>query len=115
MPMSPTHTSIRAAVLVALAAAPVLLSACGDDDDTERPRRTGPTQIELTIGNSAPLTGSLREFGPDAKRAAQLAVAQISAAIKQGGFDHDVDLVTVDNGSNPQRAEETARQLIAEN
>ena len=107
--MSPT----RSAALAVAAAAALALTACGSDDESERPRRSGPTSIELTIGNSVPLSGSLEEFGPDAKRAAQLAVDRISAAIQRGGFDHDVELATVDNGSNPQRAVATAGELIA--
>jgi ABC-type branched-subunit amino acid transport system substrate-binding protein len=114
MPMSPTHTSVRVRALAALAATTLLLAACGSDDDGEPAKRGGPAQINLTIGNSVPLSGALREFGPDAKRAAELAVERISDAIEQTGADHQVELVTVDNGSDPQQAEQTARALIAD-
>lgn len=113
MPMLPSRSAPLAGVLVLLCAAALTLPACGSDDEPERQRRGGPTSIELTIGNSVPLSGRLADFGPDAKRAAQLAVDRISAAIERGGFDHEVDLVTVDNGSNPQRAVATAERLIA--
>jgi branched-chain amino acid transport system substrate-binding protein len=112
--MSPPRSARLALALALLGTAALILAACGSDDDGERPRRGGPSSIQLTIGNSVPLTGRLREYGPEAKRAAQLAVDRISDAIDRGGFDHEVDLVTVDNGSDPAKAEQTARELIAD-
>lgn len=113
MRMSPSRTAVRVVASAALAATTLVAAACGDDD-TEPAKRRGPSSFELTIGNSVPLSGDLREFGPDAQRAAELAVAQISEAIDRAGLDQAVDLVNVDNESDPQRAVETARELIAE-
>ena len=113
MAMSPTSRTLRAAIPACLAAVGLLVAGCGDDD-TERPGRAESGPIALTIGNSVPLSGDLEEFGPDAKRAALLAVERISAAIDRAGVDHEVELVTVDNGSDPRQALETARGLAAD-
>ena len=108
-----TALATRATIAACLLVAALLLSACGDDDEPA-PAKRGPSgPIALEIGNSVPLSGDLREFGPDAKRAAQLAVDRISEAIDREGLDHEVDLVTVDNGSDPEQALETARELTA--
>jgi branched-chain amino acid transport system substrate-binding protein len=92
----------------------LLLAACGSDDEAEPAKRSGPAQIDLTIGNLVPLSGQLREFGHDAERAAELATERINDAIEDAGAEHEVELVTVDDGGDPQRAEATARELIAE-
>ncbi|MGH2994465.1 MAG: ABC transporter substrate-binding protein [Solirubrobacterales bacterium] len=85
------------------------LAACGGDDDGDG---AGETTLDLTIGDSVPLSGDLADFGPPGDKAAQLAVSEINTAIKDAGVDHTVNLVTEDNETNPQAAVQAARKMI---
>jgi branched-chain amino acid transport system substrate-binding protein len=97
---------------VAVAGLALGLAACGgDDDDGGGP---GETQIDLTIGDSLPLSGDLADFGPPGDKAAKLAVSEINKAIKQAGVDHKVTLVTEDNETNPQAAVQAARKMVTD-
>src|SRR5665809_46282 len=84
------------------------LAACGGDDDDGD---GGPSeaQLDLTIGDSIPLSGDLSPFGPPGQKAADVAVDQINDAIKQAGVDHTVTMVHEDNETNPQAAVQVAR------
>lgn len=100
--------------LFALAASLVLvvgITACGDDDD-DGGGGGGEASLDLTIGDSIPLTGDLADFGPVGEKASDLAVAQINAAIEQAGVDHTVNVVHEDNETNPQAAVQAARKLV---
>jgi ABC-type branched-subunit amino acid transport system substrate-binding protein len=99
--------------LFALAAGVVLvlgIAACGDDDDDDG--GGGETSLNLTIGDSIPLTGDLSDFGPPGEKASDLAVAEINAAIQQAGVDHTVNVVHEDNETNPQAAVQAARKMV---
>ncbi len=72
----------------------------------------GEETLDLTIGDSIPLTGLLADFGPPGEKAANLAVAQINAAIKQVGADHTVKIVHEDNETQNQAAVQAARKMI---
>jgi ABC-type branched-subunit amino acid transport system substrate-binding protein len=72
----------------------------------------GEKTLDLTIGDSIPLTGQLADFGPPGEKAANLAVAQIDAAIKQVGADHTVKIVHEDNETQPQAAVQAARKMV---
>jgi branched-chain amino acid transport system substrate-binding protein len=99
--------------LFALAAGLVLvlgIAACGDDDDDGG--GGGETTLDLTIGDSIPLTGALSDFGPPGQKASDLAVAQINAAIQQVGVDHTVKVVHEDNETSPQPAVQAARKMV---
>jgi ABC-type branched-subunit amino acid transport system substrate-binding protein len=102
--------------LIALALAVVGLAfgiaACGDDDDDDG---GGETSLELTIGDSVPLSGDLADFGPPGDKAAQVAVDDvITPAIEEAGVDHTVTLVTEDNcgGADQQCAVQAARKMV---
>jgi ABC-type branched-subunit amino acid transport system substrate-binding protein len=100
--------------LFALAAGLVLVfgvAACGDDDD-DGGGGGGEASLDLTIGDSIPLTGDLADFGPVGEKASNLAVAQINAAIEQAGVDHTVNVVHEDNETNPQAAVQAARKMV---
>jgi ABC-type branched-subunit amino acid transport system substrate-binding protein len=100
--------------LFALAASFVLvlgIAACGDDDDDDG-GGGGETSLDLTIGDSVPLTGDLSPFGPPGQKAADMAKGQIDAAIQEAGVDHTVNLVHEDNETSPQAAVQVARKLI---
>jgi ABC-type branched-subunit amino acid transport system substrate-binding protein len=100
--------------LFALAASLVLVlgvAACGDDDD-DGGGGGGEASLDLTIGDSIPLTGDLSDFGPPGEKASDIAVAQINAAIQEAGVDHSVNVVHEDNETNPQAAVQAARKMV---
>jgi ABC-type branched-subunit amino acid transport system substrate-binding protein len=96
-------------IAVAVAGLAFGLAACGGDDDDGGP---GETQLDLTIGDSVPLSGALAVFGPGGDKAAQLAADEINNAIEQAGVDHNVTLVTEDNETKPQPAVQAARKMV---
>jgi len=98
---------------VAVAGLTMGLAACGGDDD-DGDGGPGETQLDLTVGDSLPLSGDLADFGPPGDKAAQMAVDQvINPAIEDAGVDHTVNLVTEDNETNPQAAVQAARKMIS--
>lgn len=97
---------------VAVAGLALGLAACGGDDDDDG--GPGETQIDLTIGDSLPLSGDLADFGPPGDKAAKLAVSEINKAIQDAGVDHKVTLVTEDNETNPQAAVQAARKMVTD-
>jgi branched-chain amino acid transport system substrate-binding protein len=90
------------------------IAACGGGDDTTSGGGAGETSLDLTIGDSVPLSGDLADFGPPGDKAAQIAVDQINQAIDQAGVDHTVNLVTEDNcgGADQQCAVQAARKMV---
>ena len=87
------------------------VAACGDDDDDDG-GGGGETQLDLVIGDSIPLTGDLSPFGPPGQKAADMAKAEIDAAIQETGADHTVEVIHEDNETNPQAAVQAARKLV---
>lgn len=88
------------------------VAACGDDDDDDGGGGGGETTLDLTIGDSIPLTGDLADFGPPGQKAADMAGQEINAAIEEVGADHTVTIVHEDNETNPQAAVQAARKLV---
>ena len=87
------------------------IAACGDDGGGG-----GEETLNLTIGDLVPLTGDLSDFGPPGRKAADLAVDQINAAVKEAGSDHTVKIVHEDDQTDPQAGVQAARKLVdAEN
>jgi branched-chain amino acid transport system substrate-binding protein len=97
--------------LAALAGLVLVLgvAACGDDDDGGG---GGEATLDLTIGDSIPLTGDLADFGPPGEKASDLAVSEINKAIEEAGVDHSVKVVHEDNETSPQAAVQAARKMI---
>lgn len=95
---------------IAVAGLALGLAACGGDDDGDG--GPGETQIDLTIGDSVPLSGGLAPFGPAGEKAATIAGEEINSAIKQAGVDHTVTLVHEDNETKPQAAVQVARKMV---
>jgi ABC-type branched-subunit amino acid transport system substrate-binding protein len=111
----------RPSLAVALAVSSIVLGgglvACGDDDDDGGEGGGGgggggPAQLDLTIGDSVPLTGDLADYGPPGEKAADVALGVINAAINQSGAEHTVTLIHEDNETNPQAAVQAARTLV---
>jgi ABC-type branched-subunit amino acid transport system substrate-binding protein len=99
------------ASLVLAATATVGLAACGDDGGGG-----GEKTLNLTIGDLVPLTGDLADFGPPGRKAADLALDQIQAAVKEVGADHTVKVVHEDDQTDAQAGVQAARKLVdAEN
>ncbi len=86
-----------------------MIGACGSGDD-EAP---GNAKLNLTIGNSVPLTGKLAGFGPAGEKSARIAVDEvIDPAIKDARADDDVKLLTQNSRSDPKGAVKAARRMV---
>jgi branched-chain amino acid transport system substrate-binding protein len=98
-------------VLLALGSviASLALASCGDDSGGG-----GEATLDLTIGDSVPLSGALADYGPPGDKAAKVALDQINKAIDEAGADHTVKMVTEDNcgGDDPQCAVQAARKMV---
>ena len=74
----------------------------------------GEATLDLTIGDSVPLSGALSPYGPPGQKAADVAVDQINAAIDDVGADHTVDIIHEDNETLPTPAVNVARSMVDE-
>src|SRR5687767_12447830 len=88
-------------------AATVGLAACGDDGGGG-----GEKTLNLTIGDIVPLTGDLSDYGPSGRKAADVAVDQINAAVKEAAVDHTVKVVHEDDQTDPQASVQAARKVV---
>jgi branched-chain amino acid transport system substrate-binding protein len=86
------------------------LAACGGGDDNGSGGGSG--KIDLTIGDSIPLTGDLSDYGPPGQKASDLAISVITKANQQAGVDNTVKVVHEDNETSPQAAVQAARKLV---
>ena len=96
---------------LAFAVLSIGVAACGDDDDDDDGGGGGETSLDLTIGDIVPLTGDLADFGPPGQKAADLATAEIEAAIEEVGADHTVTIQHEDEQTTPEGATSAARKL----
>lgn len=87
------------------------LAACGGGDDNDN-GGGGDANVDLTIGDSIPLTGDLSDFGPPGQKASDLAISVITQAIQQSGVGGSVKVVHEDNETSPQAAVQAARKLV---
>lgn len=109
-----------AASLALVLAAGVAGCGGGDEEPAEdaagTPEASGEApakNFEVTIGNLLPLTGDLSAFGPSGRKAADLAVEQIEAAVKETGADVTLTLETADTETADQASVQAARQLAS--
>ena len=100
-------------VVLAIAGLSLGLAACGGDDDGGGGGGDEAT-LNLTIGDSVPLSGALSPYGPPGQKAADVAVDQINAAIDDVGADHTVDIIHEDNETLPTPAVNVARSMVDE-
>jgi hypothetical protein len=105
------HRLFPAMLAVAVLGLTFGLAACGDDDDDGGDGGGGETSLDLTIGDIVPLTGDLADFGPPGQKAADLAFAEIEAAIEEVGADHTVAIQHEDEQTKPDAAVSAARKL----
>jgi branched-chain amino acid transport system substrate-binding protein len=97
-------------LVLAVAGASLALVSCGDDGGDGG----GEAQLDMTIGDSVPLSGDLADFGPPGEKAADVAIDVINDSIQEAGVDHTVDIVHEDNcgGADPQCAVQAARKMV---
>lgn len=88
-------------------AATVWLAACGGGEDRDK------VSFRMTIGDLIPLTGALGDFGPPARKAADLAILRIDDAIEKVGDDQQVAIRHADDRTDPQTGLREARRLVA--
>ncbi len=106
----PDKRSITAGIGIVACAG--VLGACGGGaTDTTGTSGGGTGSLDFTIGNVVPLTGDLADFGPSGRKAGDVAVEQIEAAIKETGADHKVEIQTEDEETTPQTAIQAARNI----
>ena len=102
-----------------LLTASVTLAACGEEEKEPAgaPKGAAPAggkkPLKLTIGDLVPLTGDLADFGPPGRKAADLALEEITSAARQAGADHTVTLEHEDDQTDPQAAVSAARKLVS--
>lgn len=101
---------MTALIAAAMLAGGVGIAACGGDDDEEAPAGE-EVSLDLTIGDLVPLSGDFSDFGPPLQKAADLAVDQIRAAIREAGVDHEVSIVHEDTETSPQPGVQAARKV----
>jgi ABC-type branched-subunit amino acid transport system substrate-binding protein len=106
-------------IAFALAVCALALASCGGDEGSQRPDSAdrgpaGKAALRLTIGELAPLSGELSDFGPPGEKAAGVAVVQIKKAIDEVGADHEVALKTADDESSDRSAVAAARTLVGD-
>jgi ABC-type branched-subunit amino acid transport system substrate-binding protein len=86
------------------------IAACGnggnDGDEIEQQR------FDLVIGDPAPLSGELAELGPSAEKATDLALDQISSAIRETGAEVSVEIVHGNGGGGPEAAAQVAERMV---
>src|SRR3954464_11315942 len=76
------------------------IAACGDDegDSGGSSGGGGEASLNLTIGDSGPLSGGLAPYGPPGQKGADIAVSEvINPAVEEVGADHTVQTATEDN------------------
>ena len=86
------------------------IAACGDDDDDGG--GGGETALDLTIGDSVPLSGALSPYGPPGQKAADVAADVITEAADEVGAEHTVEVIHGDNETLPQPAVSVARGMV---
>jgi ABC-type branched-subunit amino acid transport system substrate-binding protein len=103
-----THRALGAMAGVALILG---VTACGGGGDGggDGP---GSATLDLVIGNSLPLSGSAQGLGESGEKASQLAVDRINQASESAGSDHNVTIVSEDQGEDADAAVDSARQLV---
>ena len=99
---------------LAIAGLSLGIAACGGDDDDTTDGGGGETSLDLTIGDSVPLSGDLADFGPPGQKAADVAIDVINEAVSEAGVDHTVEIVHEDNcgDSDQQCAVQAQRKLV---
>ena len=96
-------------LVVSVAGVSLALASCGGGGGGG-----GETSLDVTIGDSVPLSGGLADFGPPGEKAADVAIDVINDSIEESGVDHTVNIVHEDNcgGDDQQCAVQAARKMV---
>lgn len=102
------------AVVGTVAAAALIAAGCGSDDDGGSGGSGGSNEFDgsMKVGAIVPLTGDLQAFGEAGEAALQLATEVANDAIKEAGFDGEVELVVEDGETREDAATSAAEQLV---
>ncbi|MBN2073327.1 MAG: branched-chain amino acid ABC transporter substrate-binding protein [Actinobacteria bacterium] len=65
----------------------------------------------IRIGNQAVLSGDYRSFGEEQLVSMELAISKLSP-VRVGGFDYNIELVTLDDEGNPEKAFLVAQEMV---
>ncbi|MBU3616085.1 branched-chain amino acid ABC transporter substrate-binding protein [Polynucleobacter sp. JS-Polo-80-F4] len=108
--MIKSHITFTSSAL-ALAAAALLLTACGKGGDKSA---TAPVDgVEVKIGHVAPLTGPIAHLGKDNENGARLALEEINkAGLTIDGKKVVLTLVPEDDAEDPKTATQVAQKLV---
>jgi ABC-type branched-subunit amino acid transport system substrate-binding protein len=87
------------------------LASCGGGDGGGG-NGPGSTELDLVIGNSLPLSGSARSLGESGEKASEIALDRMEQAYEAAGSDHNVRIVTEDQGSDTDSAVDSAKELV---
>ncbi|OJX64459.1 MAG: hypothetical protein BGO95_08235 [Micrococcales bacterium 73-13] len=107
------HKSTK--ILAALSATALALAGCASGGGGGGGGGETPSAGDvIKVGASIPLTGGLASFGPIIQSGYEAAVADINAAggITIDGVSHQVELVLLDNESDPNKVADQARTLV---
>jgi branched-chain amino acid transport system substrate-binding protein len=74
----------------------------------------GSKELDLTIGNSLPLSGPSKALGESGQKASNLALTQIKQAIGEADANHTVQTVSEDEGGDTRAASESAKTLVSD-
>lgn len=109
--------SLRA--LAVIAAVPVALTACssGTADSPSGGGASGGKGAPVILGTSLSMTGPLGQFGVALKAGYEQLVSDVNAAggLDVGGTKRQVQLVVLDNRSDPNTTTQQVRELVLKN
>lgn len=98
----------RLFTLASIVVLSIILTACGGSEEEAVGNEEGP----IKIGVYAPTTGGAGSAGEDMVQGAELAIADIN---EEGGvLGRELELVVVDDASDPQEAVTAANKLVQE-
>ncbi len=100
------------ALAAALVGAAVGSEACKDTGSPITPPPTAPNPNKVQIGMVLSLSGAAGSVGAEAKRGAEVAVAQLNSI--GGVLGKQIELVVVDDQSNPATTVQKATELAAQ-
>lgn len=105
--MKPLHRHYIALILICI----IALSAC-DSGPGPGAKPTPTFTGTIKVGVAAPYTGDTADGGIQIWQGAQLAADEVNAA--GGVMGKEIKIVPADDGANPNKAQEVARSLIAQ-
>ncbi len=99
-----------------IAAAALIAAGCGSDDDGGSSDGDGGSKFDgsMKVGAIVPLTGDLQSFGGAGNAALELATDVANTALKDAGYDGEVELLVEDGETKEDAAKSAAEKLAGE-